>query len=212
MLRERVEELDTRLKKNWGACQLCPIGFYATKHVLVEHVGFDDPYLQKIERCPLLFVGEAPGESEDVIGRPFVGKSGKLLRDSIDLLQETLSLKVPYSITNVVACRPCNGPNTANRQPDKKEMANCAPRLIDIVRTLDPVCVVALGHVAKLALEKANCHYGLHGVEFDEFYLNHPAYVLRSGGFGSETHKVFMQELSEALKLAEEYLENVHSS
>ena len=70
---------------------------------------------------PVVFVGEAPGEREDIIGKPFVGRSGKLL-DSI--MEEEGVDRSKVMITNTVKCRP-----PENRDPTKEEMAACRPFL-----------------------------------------------------------------------------------
>ncbi|MDR1954751.1 MAG: uracil-DNA glycosylase [Candidatus Methanoplasma sp.] len=70
---------------------------------------------------PVVFVGEAPGEREDLSGRPFVGRSGRLL-DSI--MEEEGVERSKVMITNTVKCRPPN-----NRDPTKEEMAACRPFL-----------------------------------------------------------------------------------
>ncbi|MDR0309442.1 MAG: uracil-DNA glycosylase [Candidatus Methanoplasma sp.] len=70
---------------------------------------------------PIVFVGEAPGEREDLSGKPFVGKSGKLL-DSI--MEEEGVDRSKVMITNTVKCRPPN-----NRDPTKEEMKACRPFL-----------------------------------------------------------------------------------
>ena len=70
---------------------------------------------------PVVFVGEAPGEREDIIGKPFVGRSGKLL-DAI--MEEEGVDRSKVMITNTVKCRP-----PENRDPTKEEMDACRPFL-----------------------------------------------------------------------------------
>jgi DNA polymerase len=69
----------------------------------------------------VIFVGEAPGENEDLIGRPFVGRSGKLLEK---MMLEAGIQRKDVLITNTVKCRPPN-----NRDPTKEEMDACRPFL-----------------------------------------------------------------------------------
>lgn len=69
----------------------------------------------------VVFVGEAPGENEDVQGRPFVGKSGKILENAMDAAGISRSC---IMITNTVKCRP-----PGNRDPKAEEMAACRPFL-----------------------------------------------------------------------------------
>jgi len=84
------------------------------------------------------FVGEAPGENEDFWGKPFVGKSGKLLDK---LLQEEGLPRARIMITNTVKCRPPN-----NRDPTAEEMSACRPFLEHELRSKE--LVVCLGKSA----------------------------------------------------------------
>ena len=88
----------------------------------------------------LVFVGEGPGEQEDIQGRPFVGKAGQLL----DKMIEAIGLKrEQVYIVNVVKCRP-----PGNRNPEPDEIGQCSPflyRQLDLIR---PKIVVALGKFA----------------------------------------------------------------
>lgn len=93
----------------------------------------------------ILFVGEAPGADEDIDGRPFVGKAGKLLTaelESIGLFRER-----DYYITNVVKCRPPN-----NRTPEDNEIATCSYILKEEIKLINPLFIVALGKTAAVGL------------------------------------------------------------
>lgn len=89
------------------------------------------------EDADILFVGEAPGKKEDEKGRPFIGKSGKILRDRIE---KDISKK--YRITNSVRCRPPD-----NRDPDKDELSNCHNYLINEIKQINPEIIVSLGKI-----------------------------------------------------------------
>jgi DNA polymerase len=87
----------------------------------------------------LLFVGEAPGETEDRRGAPFVGRSG----DVLDSALASAGLgRDAVRITNCVRCRP-----PENRDPHTEELANCRGHLDNEVRVVDPELVVTLGKV-----------------------------------------------------------------
>lgn len=90
----------------------------------------------------LVFVGEAPGATEDRTGRPFVGKAGKMLDR---LLAENGLPREAVMITNAVKCRPPN-----NRRPTKEEVAACRPYLEEDLR--GRCLVVALGLTASAGL------------------------------------------------------------
>ncbi|MEM3420470.1 MAG: uracil-DNA glycosylase family protein, partial [Nitrososphaerota archaeon] len=84
-----------------------------------------------------------PGEEEIKEGKPFVGKSGQLLRSYISRLPENVS----YAIANTCLCRPPN-----NRTPYPTEIEYCLPNLITIIETLNPKVIVAVGSTAYKAL------------------------------------------------------------
>lgn len=95
-------------------------------------VGGDGPL-----DAAIAFIGEAPGEREDAMGKPFVGRSGKFL-DSVLAANGIERRKV--FITNVVRCRP-----PGNRRPSEEEMQSCRPFLLDELRKVRPKVVVTLG-------------------------------------------------------------------
>ena len=95
-------------EKNCSGCPLCK---FRTKIVMPD--GNPD--------SEIIFVGEAPGENEDLTGRPFVGRSGKLLEKI--MLEEGIK-RSDVLITNTVKCRP-----PGNRDPTKEEMDACRPFL-----------------------------------------------------------------------------------
>ncbi len=87
-----------------------------------------------------MFIGEAPGATEDETGRPFVGAAGKLLTMALE------SAGMPRSavyITNVVKCRP-----PGNREPKPEEIEACSPFLESQILLLKPLLIVTLGSVA----------------------------------------------------------------
>lgn len=93
---------------------------------------------------PILFIGEGPGEQEDIQGEAFVGRAGKLL----DLLLEALEIdKESYYIANVVKCRP-----PENRIPSKAEVEACMPWLRYQVKVIKPSIIVCLGATAAKAI------------------------------------------------------------
>lgn len=112
-------------------CSACPLAARRTKVVFGE--GALD--------APVMFIGEGPGEQEDLQGRPFVGPAGQLLDRmlaAIGLGRETNAI-----ICNIVKCRP-----PGNREPTPEEGAKCLPYLraqVDIVR---PRVIVCLGATA----------------------------------------------------------------
>jgi DNA polymerase len=93
------------------------------------------------DKVRLLFVGEAPGEQEDLTGVPFVGAAGQLLTDIIEK-----GIGIPRSqvaIANVLKCRP-----PGNRDPSQDEKRACAPWLARQIELLGPEVIVPLGRHA----------------------------------------------------------------
>jgi len=91
-------------------------------------------------RSKIMFVGEAPGHSEDAQGRPFVGAAGKFLDE---LLSEIGAPRENVFITNVVKCRP-----PRNRAPKSSEVQTCTPYLDRQTRILEPKLIATLGNYA----------------------------------------------------------------
>lgn len=111
-------------------CTRCP-ALVESRSRIVDGVGPVD--------APILFVGEAPGQREDVEGEPFVGRSGEILDE---VLRENGLDRSVVRITNSVRCRPPD-----NRDPTAEERANCRPYLEREIGAVDPAVVVTLGKV-----------------------------------------------------------------
>jgi DNA polymerase len=129
-------------------------------------------------RADVMFVGEAPGASEDKAGRPFVGPSGQLL-DRI--LSGAMGLqRTDVYIANVAKCHP-----PGNRNPEPAEVAACLPYLQRQVRIVQPKVLVCLGRVAAQSLLGSDESVGkLRGreLQFEGIPVVvtwHPAYLLR---------------------------------
>lgn len=108
------------------------------------------PYRGSIP-ADLLFIGEAPGLCEDVIGKPFVGPAGNLL-DMIleDTLQNLDTEHQPtYCITNTVCCLPKDPESNQIRQPHKEEIKICMERLTDFIALVKPKALITVGKIAK---------------------------------------------------------------
>jgi DNA polymerase len=141
----------------------------------------------------LLFIGEAPGKTEDLLGIPFVGQVGKLFEYAMKLGASMAGLEKPpsYFLTTAIACRSIDAQNGENRQPTGDEVWACFERLQKTYSQVNPKRVVFLGEVAKHFLHKAfpsaNC-------------LRHPAYVLRKGGLESPEFRAMGRDLSAIFK------------
>lgn len=111
-------------------CTACPLS--RTRHNVVFGVG--------PEQAEILFVGEGPGQQEDLLGEPFVGAAGKLLDDMLSIID--LDRNNCY-IANIVKCRP-----PQNRDPEPSEQDACIGYLREQVRLLQPKIIVCLGRIA----------------------------------------------------------------
>lgn len=119
------------LKDACMGCQNCPLG--ATRTKLVFGTGN--------ENAEVLFVGEGPGENEDLQGEPFVGRGGKLLDKYLEAID--LSRDKNIYIANMVKCRPPH-----NRDPKPEEQEECIKWLREQFRLLRPKIIVCLGRIS----------------------------------------------------------------
>ncbi len=162
---ERLRVL-AKVKREWSHCERCPLGAGAFRHVLYELPEGES-------RCDVLFIGEGPGRAEDSLGKPFIGPSGKFLRDTIEAADPT-GLLVGFS--NLIACRPIL--NGRDRPPEPEEIGACSGRLIAVVQTVEPLAIVGLGRVPERFLRTILDAAGWEG---ERAYFPHPAYLLRQG-------------------------------
>ena len=118
------------LEKICQSCTAC--GLCETRHSVVFGVGKRD--------TDVMFVGEGPGEQEDLQGEPFVGPAGKLLDDMMSIVD--LDRTNSY-IANIVKCRP-----PRNRDPLETEQEACIGYLRNQVALIKPKIIVCLGRIA----------------------------------------------------------------
>jgi uracil-DNA glycosylase len=127
---EEIKDLET-LFRSISNCQKCRLGITRNKIVF----GEGDI------NAKLMFIGEGPGQDEDISGRPFVGKAGILLTRIIEN-----GLKIPRNsvyIANIVKCRP-----PGNRDPLPDEADCCIGVLKKQIEIINPSVIVLLGRVA----------------------------------------------------------------
>lgn len=127
------------LKEYCLQCQKCDLA--KTRHNVVFGVGVPD--------AEILFIGEGPGENEDLQGEPFVGKGGMLLDKFLTAID--LSREKNIYIANMVKCRPPH-----NRDPSQEEIDACIGYLRKQTALLKPKIIVCLGRVAACALMEKN--------------------------------------------------------
>ena len=127
----------------------------------------------------VLFIGEGPGENEDLKGEPFVGRGGMLLDKMLSVVD--LSREKNIYIANMVKCRP-----PKNRDPEETEVAACRPWLEEQIRLIDPKIIVCLGRVSAIRFIDPNFKVTKEHGQFIEkdgrlvMGTFHPAAILRN--------------------------------
>jgi uracil-DNA glycosylase len=137
----------------------------------------------------ILFVGEAPGKTEDKIGLPFIGFAGKILEES---LEKAGLNRADVYITNVVKCRPPN-----NRVPDKDEIFTCLQYLKREIQIISPSIVCILGATALKSLLNLNSLQSYHGKiiicdKIKYFITYHPAATI----YNNTLRELFFNEIN----------------
>ncbi len=163
------------LERTCADCTRC--GLCETRHHVVFGVGPRD--------ADVMFVGEGPGEQEDLKGEPFVGPAGQLLDDMLSIID--LSRENCY-IANIVKCRP-----PRNRDPLQTEQEACIGYLRNQVALIRPKVIVCLGRIAAMRLIRPNFRISVeHGIwtEKSGIWMSamfHPSALLRDVSKRPET-------------------------
>lgn len=149
-----------------GGCKLCSLHETRSNIVWIRGTSTKD--------VDILFVGEAPGRDEDMQGKPFVGRAGRILDKWIEEAKLT-----NYAIVNIVKCRP-----PGNRVPSKTEIKICLPHFVRQLQELKPKLIVALGRTAMSTLINRTEVLSNVGKIFPSRYGNvivfpHPSFILR---------------------------------
>lgn len=185
--------------QTWRDCTQCRIGEIANKHV----------FARGVLPCDILLLGEAPGDTEDSTGFPFVGRAGKLLDDFVvkitwererrhrDRGGQDYVVPLQYAIANVVLCKPQDGPGQRFREPSEQEKHNCRPRLITFIQKIaKPQAIIYLGRHA----QRAGPFTDQDGATLPSTYIKHPSAILRMGGTSSAIGaEVFATEIDKAV-------------
>lgn len=177
------------LKKRCLSCQACPLA--KTRTNVVFGVG---PVPSNI-----VFVGEGPGQNEDLQGEPFVGAAGKLLDDMLSIID--LGRDKCY-IANIVKCRP-----PQNRDPMPEEQDACIGYLYEQLAILQPKIIVCLGRIAALRMIDPNFKITRdHGTWLckDGIYytaLYHPSALLRDVSKRPDTFSDLLKIRAKAAEL-----------
>ena len=151
-----------RLRSEWETCTKCELG--QRRDAVRGNFVFGEGAKRSI-----MYIGEGPGKDEEAGGSPFIGKSGAILRAVL------AKLRLPYYLSNIVACRSCSQsydtegnpryrkdyktgalvPAIQDAPPTPAQMDACMPRLYEEIYLVDPVLIVALGAEASKALSRS---------------------------------------------------------
>lgn len=183
----KLQLLDA-IAKEVSACTSCTL--HETRNKTVFSRGNPD--------SPIVFVGEAPGENEDLQGKPFVGRAGRLLDNMI--IAMGIQPDDVY-ICNINKCRP-----PKNRKPSPDEMESCKPFLVRQLAAVAPKVIIALGATAVegllgpgLGITKRRGNWGKYeGIAVMPTF--HPSYCLRNP---NSKHEVWI-DLQEVMKFLKE--------
>jgi len=188
------EKLIQQIASNIKECKKCRLRSTATNAV---------PGEGNIN-SKIVFIGEAPGYYEDISGRPFVGRAGKLLDSSLNGIGYK---REDVWIGNIIKHRP-----PENREPLPDEIFACKDFLDLQLKVISPIIIVTLGRYSmnyfypegKISLDRGNL------IKTKNYYIYpvyHPAAALRSYGVLQEFKKDF-ERIPEMLKKAEDLLES----
>ena len=156
------------LKNACASCQKCEL--CQTRTNVVVGVGTPD--------AEVMFIGEGPGENEDLQGEPFVGRAGKLLDKMLTAVD--LDRNKNIYIANIVKCRP-----PKNRDPKPEEQEMCIDWLRNQVKLIRPKIIVCLGRIAAARIIKPDIKITKEHGQFIEkngvlmMAMLHPAAILR---------------------------------
>ncbi len=192
-------------------CVKCPLNGKVKVPWEIEGFTFYE-HIKTVRPIPdgyyIVFVGEAPGETEEAQIKPFVGKAGKLLRSIINTIRnknpEFSNLKI--MITNACKCKPTDKRGSI-RAPSVEEINICKKNLINDLNLIKPVLIVALGKSASVALEVPEASKkleALRGCSYQTkygkvFVTYHPSAVIRNR---MKNFKIFEHDLINAFKIA----------
>ena len=152
------------------------------------------------KKADILFVGEGPGQQEDLQGEPFVGPAGKLLDDMLSIID--LDRKINCYIANIVKCRP-----PGNRDPKEDEQEACYGYLQNQIQLIQPKMIVCLGRIAATKMIRPDFRITKeHGTwtQIDGIWMTaiyHPSALLRDLAKRPETFADLLEIRNKAREL-----------
>jgi len=205
LLEINYKEPTIRVKKNnIISCEEC--GLY-------KHCNSPKMEASGEGRLGILIIAEAPGAEEDLQGTQLVGRSGRLLREVLHLMD--LDLDRDFWKTNAISCRPQN-----NKTPSILQINACRNRVKEVIDKYKPKVIIPMGYTAMISLVGDKITGRIKGLSMtdwagciipDQDYKCwicptwHPSYIIRNedGSENSVVKKQFINNIREAVKLAE---------
>ena len=178
------------VRQKCESCHACALG--ETRNNIVFSDG-------NATTARIVLIGEAPGETEDMTGRPFVGRAGQLLTEF--LTEAGISRDRDVYIINTVKCRP-----PENRVPTDEEKAACRKFLEAQIDIIKPDAIILCGATAlksfvtldkKQTISKIRGQWmtiSVDGVEYKAMTIFHPSYLLRNHSMEEGSPRRLMQE------------------
>lgn len=184
-----VRSLDV-LEREVSACTRCALHTTRTKTAFAR----GNP------AATLCFIGEAPGEDEDLQGKPFVGRAGKLLDRMIAAMG--LVPETDVYVCNIIKCRP-----PENRRPTPAETETCIGYLHEQLANVKPKVIVLLGNTAvaallrtKIGITKLRGEWKLYGGSTLVMPTYHPSYLLRPSAAQAQAKREAWEDLQKVMK------------
>lgn len=155
----------------WKGCQLCKLCKGRKQTILARG---------KLP-CDVFFLGEAPGESEDELGKPFWGPAGLLMDDIVARACEEAEIKQAdwkFLFSNLLACIPRDETTRKLIEPPDYAVKACSPRVAQLVELANPQLIVCVGNHATAWLDKIIPKRLERGIR--ACHIIHPAGILRA--------------------------------
>ena len=192
-----LENKIIQLSKEIESCKKCKL--YKTRNKVVIGEGSIN--------SKILFIGEAPGANEDIQGKPFVGRAGKILDELLNSINITRN---EIYITNILKCRP-----PKNRDPLKKEKQVCTNFLDKQIKLINPRIIVPMGnHAASFIFKKFGLKYdkitNVHGEIYkintkSNLFIIIPAFHPAVSTYNPNTKKILFNDFKIIKKQSESF-------
>lgn len=188
----RKERIWDRLVEDWSTCRQCEL------HGRIRNKVFGRGCLN----ARMVFIGYGPGMSEDALGLPFIGPSGKFLDIAISDAAKHLHVEnVCALFLNLLRCRPCDAVNGPNRDPLPFEVDACWEALIRSLNVVHPTIAFVMGNTAQTEFAQRYVPSDLEIPMATVLGILHPANLLRKGGVNSKSYPEYVRSIIRGMKV-----------